>query len=191
MTNELSTDELAQMRERAENATPGPWEARGFDSRSSREERANAEFIANARTDIPRLLDALQAERIEVERLRRWKAEALQVLAGWETVWEALGMPGDLGQQKSSAALAEVKRLRLNLASVSQVANDYNDEIVAAHADRDRWKAFGEGVLDLVRRSQNDPHFAVVNIAAAGYVGSVIRASDILALANEHNLLND
>jgi len=42
-----------------------------------------------------------------------------------------------------------------------------------------------------VRRSQNDPHFAVVNIEAAGYVGSVIRASDIIALANEHNLLND
>ena len=54
-------------------------------------------------------VDALLAE---VERLRRWKAEALQVLAGWEAVWEALGMPGDWGQQKSSAALAEVERLR-------------------------------------------------------------------------------
>jgi len=132
MNDELSTDELAQMRERAEEATPGPWDW----TTPPRAELQNpdgvpivrtatigwadppdAEFIARARTDVPRLLDALEAER--------------------------------------------------------------------------RWKAFGEGVLNLVRRSQNDPHFAVVNIEAAGYVGSVIRASDIIALANEHNLLND
>ena len=145
--------------------------------------------------DVLELVDALEAERAEVERLRRWKAEALQVLAGWEAVWEALGMPGDWGQQKSSAALAEVKQLREDFRHARQTADAIQrgtrERAERAEADRDRWKAFGEGVLNLVRRSQNDPHFAVVNIEAAGYVGSVIRASDIIALANEHNLLND
>jgi len=189
MTDELSTDELAQMRERAENATPGPWDW----TTPPRAELQNpdgvpivrtatigwadppdAEFIARARTDVPRLLDALEAERASKRHwFREWWAEGARRLTAEAERDNA---------QALAAARAKDEVHAINLAGQA---------IVRAHADRDRWKAFGEGVLNLVRRSQNDPHFAVVNIDAAGYVGSVIRASDILALANEHKLLND
>lgn len=39
----------------------------------------------------------------EVERLRDWKTQALTVLAEWEATWEAMGMPGRLGQSKAVA----------------------------------------------------------------------------------------
>ena len=39
----------------------------------------------------------------ELEDLRRWKAEAMIVLAEWETVWLAAGCPGPLGSSKARA----------------------------------------------------------------------------------------
>lgn len=49
----------------------------------------------------------------EVEQLRRWKAEAIEVLAGWDSVYSALD-PADapLGVQRSAVALREVIRLQ-------------------------------------------------------------------------------
>ena len=41
----------------------------------------------------------------EIERLRAWKAEATEVLATWENVWEAVGRPGELGASKAQACL--------------------------------------------------------------------------------------
>lgn len=80
---------IAQARERAEKATPGPWvfsdssDPRGrkgeFRSASPHNgfmlvgpwiNDADAEFIAAARTDVPALCDALEAAHAEVERLR-------------------------------------------------------------------------------------------------------------------------
>lgn len=46
----------------------------------------------------------------EVARLRRWKAEALQVMDEWEEVWEAAGCPGDLGQSKAAAIREMITR---------------------------------------------------------------------------------
>lgn len=46
----------------------------------------------------------------EVDRLRKWKREALRVLAEWEKVFEALGSPGELGDSKPAAVLAEIAR---------------------------------------------------------------------------------
>lgn len=40
----------------------------------------------------------------ELERLRAWKAEAMEVLGQWEQVWEAAGRPGPLGGSKAEAA---------------------------------------------------------------------------------------
>jgi len=140
--------------------------------------------------DVLELVDALEAERAEVERLRRWKAEALQVLAGWETVWEAQ-FPCDGGCNYNTGPEEQCTRHGRSASELWAAVDEIRAQRDELRAERDRWKAFGEGVLNLVRRSQNDPHFAVVNIDAAGYVGSVIRASDILALANEHKLLND
>jgi hypothetical protein len=48
----------------------------------------------------------------ELERLRRWKAEAVEVLNGWERVHDALGKPARPGESKHVAAAIEVERLR-------------------------------------------------------------------------------
>ncbi|AEI11834.1 hypothetical protein [Cellulomonas gilvus] len=48
----------------------------------------------------------------EVDRLARWKAEALDVLDRWETVWKALGQPGAIGCRKPDAARAAVEQLK-------------------------------------------------------------------------------
>jgi hypothetical protein len=76
----LNAEELEAIRKRAEAATPGPW----FDSETvyvvsnvrgdsiewgadfiaETQEQSDAEFIANAREDVPKLL-------VEIERLRK------------------------------------------------------------------------------------------------------------------------
>ncbi len=48
----------------------------------------------------------------ELEQLRDWKAQAMQVLAGWEAVWEAAGRLGKPGSVKSASVRAEMARLR-------------------------------------------------------------------------------
>jgi hypothetical protein len=50
--------------------------------------------------------------RSEVARLNRWKAEACQVIDGWERVHEALGSPGGLGESRFVASEREALRLR-------------------------------------------------------------------------------
>jgi hypothetical protein len=39
----------------------------------------------------------------EIDSLRRWKSEALQVLQDWEAVWIAAGCPGPLGSPKADS----------------------------------------------------------------------------------------
>lgn len=51
----------------------------------------------------------LRAAAAELKRERRWKAEALIVMAQWDKVHEALGSPGALGQSIAEASLAEVQ----------------------------------------------------------------------------------
>lgn len=87
----ITQKELATIRERAERATPGPWRVvpdniGGFPifdvqdrlDRSLVHTVEDAEFIAHAREDIPRLLDALEAayerERRLIDALR-WYAK--------------------------------------------------------------------------------------------------------------------
>lgn len=51
----------------------------------------------------------------ELAQLRRWKAEAIDVIAQWETAWEAAGRPGRLGESKAAATAREIKRLRFEV----------------------------------------------------------------------------
>jgi hypothetical protein len=94
---------LADIRARCDEATPGPWE---FDRMSDgvflaasgkeicaayRPERdADMEFIANARSDIPALLD-------EVERLRAVAEAARILIAEVEPVIARLDDGGEVG----------------------------------------------------------------------------------------------
>lgn len=91
--NGITPEELTAIRERAEKATPGPW---GWSDAKVRDGKyvfvpqgsylagtlimfgdtyengeQDADFIAHAREDIPRLLDALEAAFAEIERLQR------------------------------------------------------------------------------------------------------------------------
>lgn len=61
----------------------------------------NARMLTDGRQALTELL-------AEVDRLRRWKAEAMQVLEGWEVVYDALGRPGGLGESKPAAALLAI-----------------------------------------------------------------------------------
>lgn len=94
--NDLTDEQIAELRTKAEAATPGPWETRGYkemrgkyvvgprkpgdlgrgpvvlmqplfcDERSA----ANADFIAAARNLVPALLDALATARTERDEAR-------------------------------------------------------------------------------------------------------------------------
>lgn len=70
MTDQITAAELAEIEARATTATPGPWIAeedglvwanRLGDPVSGSTEMENADFIAAARTDVPRLVAALRA----------------------------------------------------------------------------------------------------------------------------------
>jgi hypothetical protein len=50
------------------------------------------------------------AAKAEIERLRRWKAEAIEVLRRWDAVADMV--PVRLGDRKSDAVAAEIIRLR-------------------------------------------------------------------------------
>jgi hypothetical protein len=52
----------------------------------------------------------LTRQQAEIERLRRWKAEAMEVLVQWDAVADMV--PVRLGDRKSDAVAAEIIRLR-------------------------------------------------------------------------------
>lgn len=72
------------------------------------------EFAAVVAPAVERILGARLSAREpdnEAESLRRWKAEATQVLDEWDRVWDALGKPGALGSSRALSSLAAVERL--------------------------------------------------------------------------------
>jgi Ead/Ea22-like protein len=104
--NGITPEELATIRKRAEKATPGPWHVYAAYSLSDITPetrtcivdcvasdgtlaREDAEFIAHAREDIPRLLD-------EIERLQRVIAalddEGMFRLGyvEWDEIWQGV-----------------------------------------------------------------------------------------------------
>jgi hypothetical protein len=66
----------------------------------------------------------------EIDRLRRWKAEAMQVLDHWETVWETAGRPGPLGYSKAAAIQALIADLQIENASLTDASapDEVNEE---------------------------------------------------------------
>lgn len=81
----LTNDQLEAIRKRAEAATEGPWETALLEdgwhvmhdgmivAEMYRKEAEDAEFIAHARTDIPKLL-------AEIERLRKFEKKVTSPL---------------------------------------------------------------------------------------------------------------
>ena len=121
----MSAERLAEIKARAEAATLGPWVRdmhspdmggrsgwhirgpRQLGPRSmvlnSRMLSGDAEFVAAVREDVPWLVE-------QVERLERWKAEALEVMSGLQALGKALGLQPGV-RITGPAALAEVARL--------------------------------------------------------------------------------
>lgn len=57
---------------------------------------------------LPTAATMLRAGVTELENLRRWKAEAIEVLGMWESVWKAAGGPGRLGDSKADSTAAYI-----------------------------------------------------------------------------------
>lgn len=85
--------------------------------------------VVDAARAAARLLREVPAD----EDAAHWKAQALEVIDGWERVFDALGKPGPLGAFKSSNALAEVERLQADLDAATRRRAD---EDVLARAKR-------------------------------------------------------
>lgn len=67
--------------------------------------------IHNAARDAGwRLLDGTLLEVVdELEKLRRWKAEAEAVIEEWDHLWEMAGCPGELGNTKAAGLLKKLQ----------------------------------------------------------------------------------
>jgi hypothetical protein len=63
---------------------------------------------------IERIATALQASRDEADKLRRWKAEAMEVLTAYDNLADSVG--GELGRRKVDNLTDYVNRLRSQLA---------------------------------------------------------------------------
>jgi hypothetical protein len=64
----------------------------------------------------------IEAQQAEIKRLRRWKAEAIEVLSRWDAVADMV--PVRLGDLKSDAVAAEIERLRAEREPVLALPDD-------------------------------------------------------------------
>ena len=100
----------------------------------------------------------------EIDRLRRWKAEATIVLNDWEKVYVAFGSPGLPGDHKSVALLAEIeRRLAAQSAPTTQPDADLHANLRRILADYDEARLLGppyhttrSNVIDAVRELLGD-----------------------------------
>jgi hypothetical protein len=78
----------------------------------------------------------------EIKRLRRWKAEATEVLTRWDAVADMV--PARIGDRKSDAVADEIERLRAASDAVSALSDD-SELILSVSQDyvagrRDGWR---------------------------------------------------
>ena len=71
-------------------------------------------------------------DRPVVEALREWKSSAMQMLAEWDLVFDALGRPGKLGASKAESALTEVERMTAAGLRTAALADDATRQEVEA-----------------------------------------------------------
>lgn len=145
----MTPAERAEIRARAEAATPGPWERQEVDGQPTAgvgyrilaghlernlivaEWRGDAAFIAHARTDIPALLDEVERTEGWVENLRiyreDWQRHAAAAEAEVGLLKEHLGRFQKFSidsDRHNTRLLAEVERLRAALERYGQHEDD-------------------------------------------------------------------
>jgi len=124
------------------SGTPGVWRCTGCewqDGATQFDRHLRLEVAATAVAALEpyiaaRIAAETEALRREVERLTRWKAEAMEVLSGWEAVYEDLGSPGNLGDRKHEAVRCEV-------AKYTAIARQAVDAGARAEAERNEARA--------------------------------------------------
>ena len=88
------TERLREIEQRCEKATPGPWKASGVDVNTAEFDYLvcgscdyypfvhwsddDAEFVANAREDIPYLLGVIKEQAERIEKFKVWIKELAQ-----------------------------------------------------------------------------------------------------------------
>jgi len=193
MMTALSKDQLEAIRARADAATPGPWSTRtnslngiedeflGLDIegppdavRGQFARRADAEFIAAARADIPALLAHIAALQDELDR---WHAEwhEKRWFLPWARELEEQGRMAARGEDAEfiayaraeipallatiGAQAAEIARLRALRQRVDEaeiaLLSDNNDETIPTRAVRNNFAYIWQG--------QDDPRLAAVS----------------------------
>lgn len=100
----------------------------------------------------------------ELDRLRAWKTEALEVLNAWERVWEAAGKPGRLGSSKADGVRRYIEAVRA--------------EAYRAGASRPVSPATGEVVVIPRPVVPHGPHGLTENEGTAHYLRGVVRKID-------------
>ena len=113
------------------------------------------------------------ARDAEVEELRAWKSQALEVLSGWERVWEAAGMPGQLGEQKSENVQRWIEELRADLDAAAYRAGQYQARIARAEATLAKLRAWATAVTWPTTPADDEQQ------------GQVNAAGDVLAILDE------
>jgi len=69
-----------------------------------------------------------------IDRMQKWKTEALQVLGEWERVWEAAGRPGTLGSSKADSVRALFTPDEAMLESATRIISENRRPSLAADA---------------------------------------------------------
>lgn len=101
--------------------------------RDAREDYPAIAYLADCAEETGKSPEAVRMLR-ELNQLRRWKAEATQVLRDWDQVWEALSRPGALGASKALSALDVLRQHDLD-GAVTCDWGDCDDEAVTWRMD--------------------------------------------------------
>lgn len=80
-------------------------------------------------------VETLNQAADELDRLNRWKAEALVVLSEWEDVWVAAGRPGELGRSKAAGVFDLVRHGTMNDAVARYVADYWRQHLMSMAND--------------------------------------------------------
>jgi hypothetical protein len=164
MTNIMTNEELQAIRERCEKATPGPWRTVGkkpgyevemivagdyadegepdlvVEVWASADNKADAEFIAHAREDVPKLLDEVK----ELREINDWlRKENAKLSNGLHEVCE------------------EVSYLRAVLDEYKKCEEEYASDLCDAYAENKRLREALEHILEVLPSDPYVPLYAI------------------------------
>ena len=84
----------------------------------------------------------------EIERLRRWKAEATEILARWDSVADTIEIgPNQLGLHKSDLVAIELNDLRAQRDGYFAASHEWRDEYRNLHTLVQKWADDAEGAI--------------------------------------------